>query len=170
MHILKNCLVCSFTSFSTVSVTIFINKPESSRDFINFMISPNFLVESINILGLVFFLKAASVAATAAVNPEVMKRCLAKGANTFFIKVKPVFTKGPRKLSNPPFWQVNFLVVPFNKIPLFSKELITFIIFFVPLFVSAIPESSFVAKFLPNSFYLLLNSSHFYIHNMIPHF
>ena len=113
-----------------------------------------------------------SVAATAAaaVNPKVTKMSLAKGANTFFIKVKPVFTKGPRKLSNPPFWLVTFLVVPFNKIPLFSKELIIFIIFFVSLFVSAIPESSLVAKFLPNSFYLFLNSSHFYIHNMIPHF
>ena len=50
---------------------------------------------------------------------------LAKGKSTFFINGKPTFIKGPRKLSNPPLWQVVFFVVPFNKIPLFSKELIT---------------------------------------------
>ena len=39
---------------------------------------------------------------------------------------------------NPPFRLVIFLVAPFNKIPLFSKDLITFII---SLFVRVIPES-----------------------------
>ena len=33
-----------------------------------------------------------------------------------------------------------FLVVPFNKISVFSKDLITFIIFFVSLLVRVIPE------------------------------
>ena len=44
------------------------------------------------------------------------------------------------KLRNSPYLLVIFVVVTFIKIPLFSKGLITFIIFFISLFVRAIPE------------------------------
>ena len=43
-------------------------------------------------------------------------------------------------MGNFPFWLVIFLVVPFNEISLFSKDLITFIISFISLFVRVIPE------------------------------
>ena len=39
---------------------------------------------------------------------------------------------------NPPSWLVIFLVVPCNKITLFSKDLITLIRFFISLFVRVI--------------------------------
>ena len=42
--------------------------------------------------------------------------------------------------SGPPSWPVIFLVVSFNKIPVFSKDLITFIISSISLFVGVIPE------------------------------
>ena len=45
-----------------------------------------------------------------------------------------------QELRNPPFWSINFLVVTVYKVPLFSKDLITFLIFFIPLFVSIISE------------------------------
>ena len=45
-------------------------------------------------------------------------------------------------MRNPPSWLVIFLVIPFNKIPLFSKGLITFIISFISLFFRVIPEPS----------------------------
>ena len=60
--------------------------------------------------------------------------------STFFIYGKPTDTNGLKKLRNPPFWVVIFLVVPFNKIPLFCKDLITLVISFISLFVSVIPE------------------------------
>ena len=47
---------------------------------------------------------------------------------------------GLRKLVNAPSGLVVFLVVSFNKIPLFSEDLITFIIFFISLFVSVFPN------------------------------
>ena len=58
------------------------------------------------------------------------------------------------KFKKPPFWLVIFLVVHFNKIPLFSKDLITFIISFTSLFVRVIPkpvidEIRFLEIFLP---------------------
>ena len=37
-------------------------------------------------------------------------------------------------------WLVVFLVVPYNKIPPFSKDLIAFITYFISLFVRVIPE------------------------------
>ena len=60
--------------------------------------------------------------------------------STVFINVKPAVIYGLRKLRNPPSWLAMFLVVPFNEIDLISKVLFTFIIFFVSLFVRAIPE------------------------------
>ena len=54
------------------------------------------------------------------------------------------------KFKKPPFWLVIFLVVHFNKIPLFSKDLIAF----TSLFVRVIPkhvidEIPFLKIFLP---------------------
>ena len=45
-----------------------------------------------------------------------------------------------RKFKNSPSWLVIFPLLPLNKIPLFSKDLITFIRFFISLFVKVIPE------------------------------
>ena len=60
--------------------------------------------------------------------------------STLFINGKPVVIIGLRKLRNLPSWLVFFLVVSLNKIPLFSKDLIDFIIYFVLLIVRVIPE------------------------------
>ena len=60
--------------------------------------------------------------------------------SAFFINGKPAVINDLRKLRNPPSRLVIFVVVPFNKIPLFSTKLITFIISFIPLFVRCITE------------------------------
>ena len=65
--------------------------------------------------------------------------------STFFFNGKPTFTNGVRKLPrNPPSWLSIFSIVPFHKIPLFSRDLITSISYSVSLFDRVIPE--------PNSF------------------
>ena len=79
---------------------------------------------------------AASVAETAAVNPEVTKTLLADSLNTFLINGKTTDINSLRKLRNSLFWLVIFLIVSYNKIPPFSKELITSIIYFILLSVS----------------------------------
>ena len=60
--------------------------------------------------------------------------------STFFINVKAAVINDLRKLENPPSSLVIFLVVHFNKISLFSNDLITFIISFISLFVRFFPE------------------------------
>ena len=50
---------------------------------------------------------------------------------------------GPKKLSNHPSWLIFFSVVSFNKIALFSKELITFITSLISLFAGVIPATLF---------------------------
>ena len=50
---------------------------------------------------------------------------LANGVSTFFTNGKPTNINGLRTFRNPPFLLPIFLVVLFNKIPLFSKDLIT---------------------------------------------
>ena len=60
--------------------------------------------------------------------------------STFFINGKPTDINGLRKLRNHPFWQVTFLVFPLV-IPLFSEDLITFIISFISLVVNVILQS-----------------------------
>ena len=70
----------------------------------------------------------------------VTKKNLANSVSTFSICSKPAVTNGLKQLRNPPSWQVTFLLAPFNKIPLFSKDFITFIISFISVFVRAIPE------------------------------
>ena len=56
--------------------------------------------------------------------------------NTFFINGKPTDFDGLRKLRNPPSSIIILLIVPIKKIPLFSEDLITFIIYFISLFFS----------------------------------
>ena len=60
--------------------------------------------------------------------------------STFFIDGETTFIKGPRKLSNPSSWLIIVPVAAFHKILLFSKNLITFMISFISVFVSVIPE------------------------------
>ena len=74
----------------------------------------------------IFFWIAASVAETAAINPNSTKILLVNGVSTFFVNGKSTPIDGARKLSNPPFSRIIFPVVPLNKIPLFPKEIITF--------------------------------------------
>ena len=50
---------------------------------------------------------------------------------------------------DPPYWLVIFWVVSCNKISLFSKDLITFIIYFISLFVKVIPEPKIDETILP---------------------
>ena len=78
------------------------------------------------------------------------------GVSAIFINGKPAIINGLRKFKNPPSWQVIFVVVSFIKIPLFSKDLITFIIYFISLFVRVIPEPLLNVKFLLSSFIPLL--------------
>ena len=82
----------------------------------------------------------ASVADIAADNPNGSKTFLANGISTLFINGKPAVINVLRKFNNPLSLLVIFVVIPFNKIPLFSKDLITFIISFISLFVRVIPE------------------------------
>ena len=81
-----------------------------------------------------FFGIATSAADIPADNPD--------GKKTVFINCKPAVVNGLRKVKSPLSWLVIFLVVVLNKIPLFSKDLITFIICFISLFVvnRVIPE------------------------------
>ena len=56
------------------------------------------------------------------VNANGIKTHLASSMSTFFIVGKPTFIyNGPMKLSNHPSLPIIFLIVPFNKIFLFSK-------------------------------------------------
>ena len=56
-----------------------------------------------------------------------------------WVHFKPVVINGLRKFKIPPSWLVILLVVPFNKLPLFSKDLTTFIISFTSLFAEVNP-------------------------------
>ena len=96
---------------------------------------------------------AASVANAANVNPDDIKMLLANDLSTLFINIKPNFIHRPRKLSNSPSCPTIFPVVSSNKIPLFSKELITFMISFISLFVSVIPDPYIFES--PSNFFLL---------------
>ena len=74
----------------------------------------------------------------------------------FFINGKPSVINDLRKFRNPPPWLVIFAIVPFYKIPLFSKDLVTSIIYFISLFVRVIPEALLDVNFWLSSFMLLL--------------
>ena len=69
----------------------------------------------------IFFRVAVSVADAAAVNPNGTKILLDDGVGTIFINGKPAVINGLGKLRKVPSSLVTFLVVSFNKIPLFSK-------------------------------------------------
>ena len=88
-----------------------------------------------------FFFWTAAFAADAAVgNPNSIKMLLINCVSTFFINGKPAGIIGLRKLRNPTFWLKLFLVINFNKVSLFSKVLIIFVISFVSLFAKVIPK------------------------------
>ena len=72
----------------------------------------------------------------------------ANGVSTLFINGKPAVINDLRKLRNPPSWIVIFLVVPFNKTPLFSEYLITFMITLISSFISVIPEPLNTVEYL----------------------
>ena len=108
-NILRNPAFCSFSSFWTVSITPFNNKPESSRDFTILIISSVSLFYIISVAVLlfwdikIFLCIAASAADAAEVNPKGIKTILANGLITFFISGNPVFGNRARSLPrNPP--------------------------------------------------------------------
>ena len=86
------------------------------------------------------------IADAAAVNLNEIKTFLANVVSTFFINGKPSVINGLRKLRNPSSWPVVFLIVPVNKIPLISKELITFIITFISFFIRVISVPIFFCR------------------------
>ena len=91
-NIPRNRPFCYFASFLIVSLTPFINKPDSSSDL------------TISIISFISLFKiiAASVAAAAAVNPNVIKTILANAFNTFFTKGNPAYSNGPKRLPKSP--------------------------------------------------------------------
>ena len=95
----RNLCFCSFSSFLIVLRTRFINKPESLRDLSIFIISFTSSSKIINVIpNPKYFL-----------NSSIYCWCYRSNVR--------------RKLQNPPFWVGIFLVVPFNKMPLFCKDL-----------------------------------------------
>ena len=64
---------------------------------------------------------------------------LANEVSRLLINGKPADINGLRTFKYPPSWIVIFLTVPFNKIPLFSKDFIIFIMSFISLSVRVIP-------------------------------
>ena len=91
---------------------------------------------------------AATVAKSAVVNRNGNRTLLARCVSTLFINAKTAAINDLRKLRNSSTLLVIFLVVRFNKIALFSKDLITFIWTFVSLFVTINPEPLPDANFL----------------------
>ena len=69
-----------------------------------------------------FFWIITSVADILPDNPGGIETLLVNGVSTFFNDGKPAVINCLRKLRNPPSWLVAFIVVPFIKIPLFSKD------------------------------------------------
>ena len=111
-NIPENLPFCCYTSFSIVSLTPFISKPDSSRDLTVFMISFKSSFENANgNVALpdpkVFFWVHANIAEFTAVNLKGTKMLLANCLNTFPIKGKRIFSKGPTSLlGNPPNYTI----------------------------------------------------------------
>ena len=63
------------------------------------------------------------IAASSADNPVWNKTLLANEVSILFVNAKAAVINGLQKFKNLPFWQVIFLLVPFNKIPPFSKDI-----------------------------------------------
>ena len=78
----------------------------------------------------------ASAADIHADNPNGYKNFSADGLGTFFINCEPVVINSLIQFKNLLCWPVTFLVVPFYKVPLFSKDLINFIISFISLVIT----------------------------------
>ena len=96
-NILKNPPFWCFASFLIVSLTHFINNPDSTRDWIIFMVS----LEIINVVvpdPNIFSWIAASAADAAAVNPNGIKTLLANGLILFRSKGNPAVSNGPKIL------------------------------------------------------------------------
>ena len=121
----------------------FISKSDSLRDLTIFIVSSISSFETINVvvpdLSILFWI-IASATDTPADNPNGIKILLAKRVSTLFISRKSAVNNGLRKLRNPQSCLAISVVVSFNKIPLFSKVLITFITSFISLLVRVTPE------------------------------
>ena len=89
---------------------------------------------------MIIFRILASASCIADANSNSIKTILAIDESTHFINGKPAVINGLTKLRSSHFWPVIFLVVTFSKIPLFSKDLFTFLISFISLFVRVNPE------------------------------
>ena len=89
---------------------------------------------------ILFLWISSSVADIAAYNSNGNKSLLGSGVNTTFINDKPAVINGLRKFKNPSYRRGIFVVVPFNKVFLFSKDFITFITYFISLFPWVIPK------------------------------
>ena len=87
-----------------------------------------------------YFWIVASAAYIPDDKPNGVKTLLVNGVSARFIYYKPTIIDGIRKFKNRPYWLVIFLVISFNEIPLFSKDLISFIISFISCFVRVIAE------------------------------
>ena len=139
----RNPTVCTFASCSIDLLTTFIKKLDCSRDLAIFVIS---FISSFEIISVVipdpyiWFLIAASVADVAAINCNGMKILLVNVVSTFFVNGNPDLTNGPRNFRNSPFWLIIFFCSFFKNIPLFSKELMKFILSVISFFISVIPE------------------------------
>ena len=70
-----------------------------------------------------FWIAASVVGTAAAFTLNGREIFLESGVSTFFINGKGTLINEP---CNPPFWFITFSVVPFYKILLFSRDLITF--------------------------------------------
>ena len=82
---------------------------------------------------------------------NVNETLLADEVSTVFINCKPAAINGLRKFKSPTSWRVISAVVflmKINKIPLFSKNLITFIKTFISLSARVIPEPTCNVKSL----------------------
>ena len=69
----------------------------------------------------------------AVVCPNGTETLLGNDVGTFFSNDKPIDINRLIKLRNNPFWLLVIGVVQYNKTPLFSKDLITFL-YFISLF------------------------------------
>ena len=102
----RNQPFCYFVLFLIVSLTLFINKPDSLSYWTIFMASfiASFEIIIVSLLdpNIVLWI-AASVANAAAVNSNDIKTLLANGLNMFFIKDNPNSSNGPKDLPKNPF-------------------------------------------------------------------
>ena len=87
-----------------------------------------------------FFWIAASAADIPDDKLNAIKTLSAHGVSTLFVYYNPSISDGIGKFKNLLYWLAIFRVVSFNEIPLFSKELLTFKIYFMSWFVRVIPE------------------------------